>query len=141
LIKKEDALPSKLNDDQQKSIKEIIEKQIDAKKFTVVFESLSEKESPIQITQNEFMRRMKDMSALGGGGGYGFMGEMPENYNLVINANNPLVGKLLLETESEKQEGTIKHLFDLALLAQNMLKGKDLADFIRRSTEQMTNDK
>ena len=141
LIMKEDALPSKLNDDQQKSIKEIIEKQIDAKKFTVVFESLSEKESPIQITQNEFMRRMKDMSALGGGGGYGFMGEMPENYNLVINANNPLVGKLLLETESEKQEGTIKHLFDLALLAQNMLKGKDLADFIRRSTEQMTNDK
>lgn len=141
LIKKEDALPSKLNDDQQKSIKEIIEKQIDAKKFTVVFESLSEKESPIQITQNEFMRRMKDMSALGGGGGYGFMGEMPENYNLVINANNPLVGKLLLETESEKQEGTIKHLFYLALLAQNMLKGKDLADFIRRSTEQMTNDK
>jgi molecular chaperone HtpG len=137
LIKKEDALPSKLNDDQQKSIKELIEKQIDAKKFTVVFESLSEKEAPLQITQNEFMRRMKDMSALGGGGGYGFMGEMPENYNLVVNSNNPLVTRLLLEPEMEKQTGTIKQLFDLALLAQNMLKGKDLAEFIKRSTDQI----
>ncbi len=137
LIRKEDALPSKLNDEQQKSIKELIEKQIDAKKFTVVFESLSEKESPLQITQNEFMRRMKDMSALGGGGGYGFMGEMPENYNLVVNSNNPLVTRLLLEPETEKQTGTIKQLFDLALLAQNMLKGKDLAEFIKRSTDQI----
>ncbi len=137
LIKKDDVLPSKLNDDQQKSIKELIEKQIDAKKFTVVFESLSEKDSPLLITQNEFMRRMKDMSALGGGGGYGFMGEMPENYNLVVNSNNPLVGRLLIETEQEKQDSTIKQLFDLALLAQNMLKGKDLAEFIKRSTEQV----
>jgi len=141
LIKKDDVLPSKLNDDQQKSIKDLIEKQVDSKKFTVVFESLSEKDSPLLITQNEFMRRMKDMSALGGGGGYGFMGEMPENYNLVVNSNNPLVGRLLLETEQEKQEGTIKQLFDLALLAQNMLKGKDLAEFIKRSTEQVTSDK
>ena len=141
LIKKDDVLPSKLNDDQQKSIKDLIEKQVDSKKFTVVFESLSEKDSPLLITQNEFMRRMKDMSALGGGGGYGFMGEMPENYNLVVNSNNPLVGRLLLETEQEKQDGTIKQLFDLALLAQNMLKGKDLAEFIKRSTEQMTSDK
>ena len=139
LIKKDDVLPSKLNEDQQKSIKELMEKQIDSKKFTVVFESLSEKESPFQITQNEFMRRMKDMSALGGGGGYGFMGEMPENYNLVVNSNNPLVTRLLAEPEGEKQSGTIKQLFDLALLAQNMLKGKDLADFIKRSTEQMGN--
>ena len=138
LIKKEDALPSKLNDDQQKALKELFEQQIDGKKFTIVFESLSEKESPLLITQNEFMRRMKDMSALGGGGGYGFMGEMPENYNMVVNSNNPLVGKLLTEPDGDKQTRTIKHLFDLALLAQNMLKGKDLAEFIKRSTEQMS---
>jgi len=137
LIKKEDALPSKLNDDQQKSLKELFEKQIDEKKFTIVFESLSEKELPLLITQNEFMRRMKDMAALGGGGGYGFMGEIPENYNLVINSNNPLVGKLLLETDVEQQAVVIRQLFDLALLAQNMLKGKELAEFIQRSTEQM----
>lgn len=133
LIKKEDVLPSKLNDDQQKSIREIIEKQIDSKKFTLVFESLSEKESPFLITQNEFMRRMKEMSALGGGG-YSFMGEMPENYNLVVNSNNPMIGQLLLEPDGGKQADRIRQLFDLALLAQNMLKGKELAEFIKRTT-------
>lgn len=136
LIKKEDILPSKLNDDQQKSVREMIEKQIDSKKFTLAFESLSEKEAPFLITQNEFMRRMKDMSALGGGG-YSFMGEMPENYNLVVNSNNPLIGKLLIEPDGEKQSGIIKQLFDLALLSQNMLKGKELAEFIKRSTDQV----
>jgi len=133
LVKKEDALPSKLNEDQQKSLKELIEKQIDTKKFTIIFESLSETESPLLITQNEFMRRMKDMSALGGG--YNFMGEMPETYNLVVNSNSLLIGHLLLETDGGKQAATVKQLFDLALLSQNILKGKDLADFIKRSTE------
>ncbi|MEI6455319.1 MAG: molecular chaperone HtpG [bacterium] len=133
LVNKEDALPSKLNDDQQKSLKELIEKQVDGKKFSILFESLSEKESPFLITQNEFMRRMKDMSALGGG--YNFMGEMPENYNLVVNSNNHLIGRLLLEPDGGKQASTIRQLFDLALLSQNMLKGKELADFIKRSME------
>jgi molecular chaperone HtpG len=137
LIKKEDALPSKLDEEQQKVLREMLEKQIDSKKYTIAFESLSESEMPLFLTQNEFMRRMKDMSALGGGGGYGFMGEMPENYNLVVNSNNPIIGRLLAETEEEKQSGTIRHLFDLALLAQNMLKGKELAEFIKRSTEKM----
>jgi len=76
---------------------------------------------------------MKDMSALGGG--YNFMGEMPETYNLVVNSNSLLIGHLLLETDGGKQAATVKQLFDLALLSQNMLKGKDLADFIKRSTE------
>ncbi len=137
LIKKEDALPSKLDEDQQKSIREMMEKQIDTKKFTLAFESLSESEMPLFITQNEFMRRMKDMSALGGGGGYGFMGEMPENYNLVVNSNSPVVGRLLLEPDPDKVSAIIKQLFDLALLAQNMLKGKELAEFIRRSAEDL----
>ena len=140
LIKKEDALPSKLNEDQQKTLKEIMEKQIDGKKFSIAFESLSETELPLMITQNEFMRRMKDMSALGGGGGYGFMGEMPENYNLIVNSNNPVIGKLIAEDDGDRQTATIRQLFDLALLAQNMLKGKDLAEFIRRSAEKMGNE-
>ncbi len=137
LIKKEDALPSKLTDDQQKALKEMIEKQIDAKKFTVTFESLSEKDSPLIVTQNEFMRRMKDMSAMGGGGGYSFMGEMPENYNLVVNSNNPVISRLLIEPDEVNQAGTIRQLFDLSLLAQNLLKGKELAEFIRRTTEKI----
>jgi molecular chaperone HtpG len=138
LIKKEDAFPMKLNDDQQKMFKELLEKQVDTKKFTVVFESLSEKEAPMMIVQNEFMRRMKDMSALGGGG-YGFMGDFPENYNLVVNANNPLVVRILLDTDVSRQDEQIRQIFDLALLAQNMLKGKELADFIRKSIEKMQN--
>ncbi len=133
LVQKEDNLPSRLTEDQQKSLKEMIEKQIDAQKFTVVFDNLSENEVPFLITQNEFMRRMKDMSALGGG--YNFMGEMPEKYNLVVNSNNPVIGKLLLEPDGGKQAGTIKQVFDLALLSQNLLKGKDLSEFIRRSID------
>ncbi len=136
LIKKEEAFPMKLNEDQQKAVKELLEKQIDTKKFTVVFESLSEKDQPMMIVQNEFMRRMKDMSALGGGG-YGFMGEMPDNYNLVVNANHHLIGKVLIEPDSGKQQEILRQLFDLAQLGQNLLKGKDLADFIKRSTEKI----
>jgi len=138
LIKKEDAFPMKLNEDQQKAFKELLEKQVDTKKFTVVFESLSEKEAPMMIVQNEFMRRMKDMSALGGGG-YGFMGDFPENYNLVVNANSPLVVRILLDTDASRQDEQIKQIFDLAQLAQNLLKGKELADFIRKSIEKMQN--
>jgi molecular chaperone HtpG len=73
------------------------------------------------------------MSALGGG--YNFMGEMPENYNLVVNSNNHLIGRLLLEPDGGRQAETIRQLVDLALLSQNMLKGKELAEFIKRSTE------
>jgi len=133
LIVKEEAQPSKLDEDQQKALKELMEKQIDAQKYTIAFESQSEKEAPFMITQPEFMRRMKDMSALGGGMGY--MGELPDQYTLAVNTNNPVIGKLLLETDGAKQSETIKQLFDLALLAQGMLKGKDLAEFIRRSTD------
>lgn len=136
LIRKEEPQPSKLSEEQQKSLKELIEKQVDSKRFTVVFESLSEKDAPLLVTQNEFMRRMKDMSALGGGG-YGFMGEMPENYNLVVNANNPVIGKTLLEADELKQADTIRQLIDLSLLAQNLLKGKELAEFIRRTTDRI----
>ncbi len=134
LIRKEDALPSKLDEEQQKLLKEKIEKQLDKTKFTVTLESLSESEQPMLITQAEFMRRMKDMSVLGGGG-MAFMGNLPEMYTLVVNSNHPLVGRLLLETDEAKQSSSIRYLFDLARLSQNMLKGKDLSDFIKRSTE------
>jgi len=133
LIKKEDTQLSKLNEEQQKSLKELMEKQIDAKTYTIAFESLSEKEAPFLITQPEFMRRMKDMTALGGGMAY--MGDLPDHFNLIVNSNHSLIGKLLLEPDGGKQASVIKQLFDLALLAQGMLKGKELAEFIRRSTE------
>jgi molecular chaperone HtpG len=136
LIVKEEPMPSKLDEDQKKKLQEIIENQVDKSKFTVEFESLSEKDLPFMIIQPEFMRRMKDMSALSGGMGY--LGEMPEHYNLVVNSNNPVIGRILLETDEAKQADSVKQLADLALLAQNMLRGKELNDFIRRTIDFIT---
>jgi len=136
LIKKDESFPSKLDEDQKKNLKELIEKQVDKGKFTVEVETMSESESPLMVMQPEFMRRMKDMSALGGGMSY--MGELPDHYNLFVNSNSPLIANLLTETDEAKQTITFKHLFDLALLAQNMLKGKDLSEFIKRSMEMVS---
>jgi molecular chaperone HtpG len=133
LIPKEESMPSKLDEDQQKILKELIEKQVDKTKFTVIFETQSEKDLPFMITQPEFMRRMKDMSMLGGGMSY--MGELPDHFNLVVNSNNPVIGHILLYTDTIKQERSLKQLIDLAMLAQNLLKGKELNDFIKRSIE------
>lgn len=133
LIKKEEPMPSKLSEDRQKRVKELMEQQADPKKFTIQLESLSETEPPMIIIQPEFMRRMKDMAALGGG--MNFMGEMPEMFNLVVNSNHPLISKLLDEPDTTKQSSAIRQLIDLALLSQNMLKGKELAEFVQRSTD------
>lgn len=132
LIDKDEKLPSKLDEKQQEVLKPVIEKNINKTKFTVVFESLSETEAPIIITQSEFMRRMKDMEKLGGGGMMG-MGGFPETYNLVVNSNHPLVTEVLEEKEEEVQQAKVKQMYDLALLSQSLLKGKELADFIKRS--------
>jgi len=134
LIEKEDALPSLLSDDDKKKLQPIIEQHVDKMRFHVMFESLSASDLPVLITQNEFMRRMRDMSAMGGGGGFGF-GNMPESYSLVINANHPLVTRMAAETDAEKQSLMAKQLTDLALLSQNLLKGQDLTAFIKRSVE------
>jgi len=134
LIAKDEEIPSKLTEDEQNKIKPVFEKSLDTKSFTVAFESLSETETPVQITQPEFMRRMKDMQALGGGG-MSFYGDMPDMYNVVVNSNHPLVYNLLNDKDEAHQETTAKQLIDLALLSQNLLKGKGLADFIKRSVE------
>ncbi len=133
LIEKDEAAPSKLDDKQKEKLKPIIERNIDKDKFTVAFENLSEKDSPVVITQNEFMRRMKDMSNIGGG--TAFMGDMPEQYNLVINSNNALITKILDEKEDKKQDQIVKQVYDLALLQNNLLKGKALNNFIKRSVD------
>lgn len=134
LIKKDDELPSKLTEDQQKSLKPIIEGVVPKEKFTVIFENLSEKDQPMIITQPEFMRRMKEMSALGGGG-MNFMGNMPEMYTLVVNSNHPLISKILLDPNEENRKRLAKQATDLAMLSQNLLKGEELTKFIKRSVE------
>jgi molecular chaperone HtpG len=132
LIKKEDSLPSLLSEDQQKQLTPIFEKALDTTKFHIIYESLGTSDLPVMITQQEFMRRMKDMSALGG---YSFMGNMPDSYNLVINSNHPLIMQLLEQQDEEQQGKLTRQLVDLALLSQNMLKGEALSGFIKRSVE------
>ncbi|MEM9022503.1 MAG: molecular chaperone HtpG, partial [Bacteroidota bacterium] len=130
LIRKDEVAESNLTEDQQKVLQPLVESALPKEKFTVVFESLSEDDSPMIITRPEQMRRMKDMSEMGGGG---FGGAFPEMYNLVVNANHPLVSKILLEQDEARQQQLAKQGADLALLSQGMLKGSDLTDFIKRS--------
>ena len=135
LIKKEDAQPSKLTEAEQTALKPIVEGVVAKEKYTVTFESLSETDSPMLITRPEFMRRMKDMQAMGGGGGMNFYGAMPDMYNLVVNANHPLIGKILAEKDTTVQSQLAKQAADLALLSQGLLKGEELTKFIKRSVE------
>jgi molecular chaperone HtpG len=135
LIAKDDAQPSKLDEEQKNKLKELIEKQVDKERFTVMIENLGEQELPFQVIQPEFMRRMKDMSALGGG--YMGLGNMPEFYNLVVNANHPMMSSLLEEASEEETEKRVRQLYDLALISQNLLKGEKLTEFIRRSVGMM----
>ncbi|MDQ3048905.1 MAG: molecular chaperone HtpG, partial [Bacteroidota bacterium] len=135
LIKKDDVQPSKLSEDEQKKLQPVIESAIAKEKFTIVFESLSEKDAPMMITKPEFMRRMKDMSAMGGGGGMNIYGSLPDMYNLVVNSNHPLIGKILEEKNEDKQKQLTKQAADLAMLSQGLLKGEDLTRFIKRSVE------
>ncbi len=134
LIQKDEEIPSKLTEDDEKKLQPVIESVVPKEKFTVNFVSLSEKDQPMTITQAEFMRRMKDMNAVGGGGMMG-MGAMPEMYNLSVNSNHPLIGKILSEKDESKQKEMAQQASDLALLSQNLLKGEDLSKFIKRSVE------
>lgn len=133
LIKKEDAQVSKLTEEEQNKLKPIVEGVVAKEKYTVTFESLSETDSPMLITRPEFMRRMKDMQAMGGG--MSFYGSMPDMYNLVVNANHPLIGKILAEPDAAKQSQLAKQAADLALLSQGLLKGEELTKFVKRSVE------
>jgi molecular chaperone HtpG len=131
LIKKTDEIPSKLSKEDEEKLKPVFESNVVKEKFTVQFESMSDSEAPIIITQPEFIRRMMEQQRMGGGG---FYGAFPEMYNLTVNSNHPVVGSLLQKNDDEQQAVT-KQLVDLALLAQGMLKGEALDQFIQRNIE------
>lgn len=135
LIKKDENTVSKITEEQQNQLKPIIEGTVSKEQFMVSFENLSEKDAPMVITRPEFMRRMKDMNQMGGGGAMGFYGTMPDMYNLVVNSNHPLISKILAEQNAEKQTSLAKQATDLALLSQGLLKGESLTNFIKRSVE------
>ena len=198
LIQKEETRESKLSEDQKEDLKSVFNVKVKTKEiYNVVFEALDEKDAPVIITQSEFMRRMKDMSAMGGG--MNFYGELPDSYNLVVNPNHQIVNKI--SEDLQTQEGTrlnennnerkrikgeisfmeqdhkkkkaeeisqiekddlenlrkeltgvenarkdilesygasnkvVTQLIDLALLANNMLRGEELSTFVKRSIE------
>ncbi len=131
LIDKDINNESVLSTDDQTKVKELYEKTLDNKMLTVSVVSMPADELPVTITQPEFMRRMKDMSALSGE--QSFYGNMPVMYNVAVNANHPLIGRLLVETDETAQQALAKQTYDLALLAQNMLTGADLTAFVQRT--------
>ncbi len=201
LIEKDEELKMALSTVQQDLLRPVFESQLPAGEkahYTVSFAPMSEQMPPVVITQNEFMRRMKDMAAMGGAG-MQFYGQMPDSFNAVVNGNHPLVAEILGEveksygdslgtvnakieaaeteknnlaevlkakkedelTEDEKKMRTqldekatslrgerttrlteigrenklVRQVVDLALLANGMLKGESLTEFIRRSVE------
>ena len=131
LIEKDDAQASVLSDDDQKKLEEVFQGAISNPAMHVKVAALSPQDAPVVITQNEFMRRMKDMQRTGGGGGMQMFGSMPDSFDVTVNANSPLVSKVL----ADGGENVAKQAFDLALLAQGMLKGEALTAFVKRSTE------
>ena len=130
LIKKDEKSISKLTEKEQQELKEHIEEVIPKEKYTVQLEAMDSESLPFMITQPEFMRRMKDMQNTGGNS---MFGNMPEMYNLIINTNNKLVGEIFKTKTKNKRERLIKQSLDLAKLSQNLLKGEDLTEFIKRS--------
>lgn len=131
LIKKDDAPEHVLTEEQATKVKGIFDKAINKPAYKVELESLNPDELPVTITMDEFMRRMKDMAAMGGG--MGFYGSMPDNYKVVVNGNHKLITRILQEENEETQAQLSKQAFDLALLSQGLLTGAELTEFVNRS--------
>ena len=126
---------SVLSEDDKTKLKEVFNQVLDNKMLNVSIEAQPTDELPVTITQPEFMRRMKDMSALSGE--QSMYGNFPMMHNVVVNGNHPLIGRILAETDGDTQKALVKQVYDLALLSQNMLTGADLTAFVRRTVAQL----
>ena len=142
LIPKEDKSKPELTDEQKEEISTIFKATLPKdNEYYVQVENLGAEAAPILITQSEFMRRYREMSAMGGG--MNLYGEMPQMYNIIVNMENPLVARILSAAESHKEDletfasgsEMLRQITDLALLANGMLKGKELSEFIARSAK------
>ncbi len=110
LIEKDVVTESLLSDDQKRYLKPVFEAILpENANYSVAFENLSETDAPVLITQAEFMRRMKEMAAMGGGGGMNFYGEMPDSYNIVVNTNHPLVSRIATDLDKSAGEEAKKY--------------------------------
>ena len=142
LIPKDDNSKPEISEEEREQMSVIFKSVLPKEnEYYVQAENLGAEAAPILITQSEFMRRYREMSAMGGG--MNFYGEMPEMYNIVVNLENPLVTKIMEAAADHKEDleafacnsDMLKQMTDLALLANGMLKGKDLSDFIARSAK------
>ena len=133
LIDKGIAVDTILSDSEKETVKKVFDAVINDTTKVVTLEPMPADEMPAVITQNEFMRRMSDMSRAGGGG-MNMFGNMPNNYIVSVNANHPIISKMLKSTDTEEQKKLAKQIYDLALLSQNMLTGADLTAFIQRTS-------
>ena len=135
LIQKEETQISKLSEEEQGNLKTVVEEIVPKANYSVQLEPMDSNAAPFMITQPEFMRRMKEMSQSGGGGGMFGMGNFPEMYNLVVNSNSELATTILQTEDKTAQESLIKQALDLAKISQGLLKGEELTAFVKRSFE------
>ncbi|NLJ01139.1 MAG: molecular chaperone HtpG [Bacteroidales bacterium] len=145
IIEKEDAATVALTDKQKEALTEAVKAllpTIEKTEFSVDFKALGEGGRPLQVTQNEFSRRMKEMAAMQQQ--MAFYGEMPDTYQLVVNVNDPRMKVLIEESEKQEKETLVeqvknnqqlKQIVDLALLSNGMLKGEALSNFVKRGFE------
>jgi len=134
LIKKDDAPETVLTEEQITQVKAVFEKAITKPNYKVELESLNPEELPVTVTMDEFMRRMKEMSQMNGGG-MGFYGNFPDSYKVAVNANHKLITRILETSDESMQTQLAKQAFDLALLSQGLLTGAELTEFVNRSVD------
>lgn len=136
LIPKQDEVKPEMSDDDKKALSELFKAALPTgTKWEIEPANLGENAEPVLITQNEFMRRWREMSSIGGG--MNFYGSLPESYTVKVNMENPVIGKIWADKENTGD--TLHQVVDLALLSKGLLKGKDLAEFIARSEELLKN--
>lgn len=136
LIEKDHQYESVLSEEQQNAVKALFEKTISNSTMNVEVTAMNPDELPVTITMDEFMRRMKDMSKMGGGM-MNFYGSLPDNYKVSVNSNNKLIQKIAATEDEQAKEQLSRQAFDLALLSQGMLKGEALTAFVERSVSMM----
>ncbi len=135
LIDKDEKRELVISEEEKEGLKGVFEKAINNGTYKVSIEPLSPSDAPVTVTMPEFMRRMKEMQATGGGGGFNMFGSMPDTYDVSVNGNHPLADKIISAKTDKTKEKVAKQAFDLALLSQGLLEGKDLTEFIKRSTD------
>jgi molecular chaperone HtpG len=135
LIDKQENVDSVLSTEEVEQTKKLFEFQVPEITLTVEVKGLSKDGAPVIATRPEFMRRMKDMASMGGGGMTAFYAQMPDEVHLTINGNHPIYQSLLKENDADKQQKQARNLADLALLSQGLLTGAELTNFINRSVD------